>query len=301
MVRNSLINSGDLSIEEYHELCRKAVKMNSKMSVTFSAENEVAPSKYYSLEMQSEGEIDEVEQLIVQAFKCPTTPETYLHVKSDSRGNIVWICATEIDRLSSARVPAFATKTVAEIIEGTVPNIYEIIFSRNCPCFITLFFLSLATPDEIRKHPNSRVKRSVVNTDRFDEEQRRLLCNDAAMQMMSRSVVEFLENTRSGVQKYYVVEMELEDTSSSSRPTPVRLYIQAYKCPTQPPMYLHIGDRADGVIIWIIVRESGEQLPYEEFNSYELGIVENITEGKFTGNTTRPFPLQFGVLISNAS
>jgi hypothetical protein len=114
-VLNSSIGPDELTKEACRQLCDKALRTASEMDVTFAPEKEVGPSKFYALKTQSRN-------LIVQAFKCPTNPDVYLHINSgDASGMVVWICtARETD--VAFRVPkivGYRTQFVQEIIEGT--------------------------------------------------------------------------------------------------------------------------------------------------------------------------------------
>jgi hypothetical protein len=122
------------------------------------------------------------------------------------------------------------------------------------------------------------VKKSVINTDKLEEEERRRLCRNAAMQTASPKKITFLENTATGLLKYYAVNRESGE--GNSRSPVMRIFVQAFKCPTEPTIYIFIDHQEEGDIAWIVVEEH-QMFPAIEFMSYNLNLVESITEGEY--------------------
>ena len=81
-----------------------------------------------------------------------------------------------------------------------------------------------------------------------------------------------------GPLKYYALDRETEE-GSSSRSSIMRIFVQAFRCPTEPVIYLYIANQEEGDVAWIIIEEN-KIFPDVEFITYDLKTVDGITEGK---------------------
>lgn len=134
---------------------------------------------------------------------------------------------------------------------------------------------------------------SSVNTDALEEEQRRQLCRRATMYAVSKPTLEYVENTDTGKLKFYTLDREAEDGRS------LRSVVQAFRCPTKPAIYLHIGDQEDdGHVAWIIEKISipspfEERFPPLEFLTFDVKLVKSITKGNPIHSPLRTFQSVF--------
>lgn len=106
----------------------------------------------------------------------------------------------------------------------------------------------------------------------LDEEHRRRWCRNAAVEAEFRKKIVFLENTDTEMQKFYALDRE----SVTQGPA---IIIEAYKCPTEPAIYLHITNHNDDNIAWIIIEKSA-YFPLVDFLTYDLKLVQDIDWGK---------------------
>ena len=127
--------------------------------------------------------------------------------------------------------------------------------------------------------PGRSPRMSAVNTDMLGEEQCRRLCREATTHAVSKATLRYLEDTDTGKLKFYTLDRETEDGRS------LRSVVQAFRCPTEPAIYLHISVRDDGHhVVWIIEQifvpsTPDEMFPPVEFLTFDVKLVKSITEG----------------------
>ena len=121
------------------------------------------------------------------------------------------------------------------------------------------------------------MRKSAVNTDLLGEEERRQLCRSASTNGVLELPIQYLEHTDTQELKIYAVDRESEDGQI------FRSFVQAFKCPTEPAIYLHISDHDGGHLVWITVeiiipvqQEVEEAFPSVDFLSYDVKLVKDI-------------------------
>lgn len=87
-----------------------------KMNIEWLAKSKIGLSKYYKPKIDSN--TPHVES-IVQAFKCPTSPEIYLHMNAQNdRGYILWLYVKKFRVPPAIKIARFETTLVEEVTEG---------------------------------------------------------------------------------------------------------------------------------------------------------------------------------------
>lgn len=124
----------------------------------------------------------------------------------------------------------------------------------------------------LEKHPTA-------DTDNFSEEKRLDWCQNGlnlVKNVDQQRNVEFLEKTETGKSKVYVL------VSISSDGLAKIDIVSAYKCPTEPSIYIHIKlDKGDAAPIFQIISKTSRSLPtFEEVVIYFVKLVDEIVEGE---------------------
>lgn len=140
------------------------------------------------------------------------------------------------------------------------------------------FLFYTVSLNDLKKEAYTSTEDSVIDTDKLSEEQRLQMCHNAT-EVVSEMDIEILANTNTEKKKYYVLDMESEEGSSKS--PLLRLFVQAFKCPTKPSLYLHVNEEenGNGYVVWVILEEV-VPLPNVDFASYSFRLVDNIKLGK---------------------
>lgn len=128
----------------------------------------------------------------------------------------------------------------------------------------------------MRRDPSNRVERSAINTDKFIEEKRQDMCR-TAVETLSTTKVKFFEHIKTEENKLYALNVELDEEMKGSRSN---IFVQAFKCSTEPPLFLHVSHEVSGFIVWIIAEESKPILMIDDLD-YDVKIVKNVSESKY--------------------
>ena len=136
----------------------------------------------------------------------------------------------------------------------------------------------------INQTNRQNLEESAINTNRFKETKRQQMCH-TALETTSQTDIKYLENTKTGVQKYYAVDVEPAEESETESSL-LHLIVEAFQCPTEPALYLHVNDEEDGLIVWIIMKDRRPIVNLANLN-YEVKRVINIDESEYS-------VLQFG-------
>lgn len=130
--------------------------------------------------------------------------------------------------------------------------------------------------EKIISASRDNIKISVYDTDELPEEQRRHLCRKAVQTASEVADVKFLKNPKTSMSKYYSVIT----TSNDRRETPPSSedFIQAFECPTEPKIYVHVSGFEKSHTLWTIMRKSvSERRPILGILRYEMVLVKSIS------------------------
>lgn len=112
------------------------------------------------------------------------------------------------------------------------------------------------------------------------------MCRRAVL-VVSDLNVTFLENTQTGLNKYYAMDVQMKivkpsmnfDKPPETEIVVQQVFIQAFLCPTNPEIYVNVNaEPFTTKTLWINMKKNGRDPDYE-LMGYQLRLLTSITEG----------------------
>ena len=138
-----------------------------------------------------------------------------------------------------------------------------------------------------------KIENSLLDADEFTEKERFEICKKTLP--MLGACIKLVEGTRTSLSRYYILqrsgtspEMSSEAESSNAGGI-VQGIVQAFQCPTDPKIYIHVNyQKHAGPTVWIMMREPVEQYSNFTYIGFQLKTFLDIIRGAFNFHLISP-------------
>ena len=144
-----------------------------------------------------------------------------------------------------------------------------------------LFLLYFLVPSsELKKESRNSLRKSVIDLDKkLTEGERLQMCLTAISHIPGIYVFNFLNGQETEKKKYYAVDVDsraIGSRSAALRP----IFVEAFRCPTKPPVFLHVDEDTDVFTVWVI-HKAPVPLNIDDLE-LRVKIATNITEREYS-------------------
>lgn len=247
----------ELSEERRLGLCATATEILPELNVQLLENTRAGVSKLYNLEAEYRSRRSNVivDQIVLEAFACPSRPSMYIHL-GQSNESVFYMSAIIEEDETEFQPLLNITGYVALIAESiTVFTGESLLRELNED-------ESESSKDAVQKEEETdspeapvkflgfvelQIKKSKIDTDQLTQDERLDICERVKKLFFGSNIAYAADVLK--LSRYYKVESSMDEEFDDH-------LVNAYECPTSPIVYIHISEFGfEDNIVYAIVRE----------------------------------------------